>query len=85
MEVSWVCYKNISGTSATKEAIKLACNNIAPCKNLQFENIELLHVNKKRINSFCENAQAFTRGTVIPSIDCPELSIGTPPVLHSIL
>ena len=85
MEVSCVCYQNISGTSATEEAIKLACDNIVPCKNLEFENIELLHVNKKRINSFCENAQAFTRGIVIPSIDCLELSIEAPQVLHSIL
>ncbi|MCO5564799.1 hypothetical protein L7F22_018467 [Adiantum nelumboides] len=39
VQVSQVYYKNIQGTSATKQAIKLECSELAPCKGLLMENV----------------------------------------------
>ena len=83
MQVSLVCYRNIWGTSTTKKAIDLDCSDVAPCKNLYFENVELLNADKQTISSSCKNAQVFAKGIIIPSVDC--LVSAKAHVLHSIL
>eukprot|EP00250_Pteridium_aquilinum_P019492 c24452_g1_i2 orf=1073-1834(+) len=76
VQVSQVFYRNIWGTSATKEAIKLACSKVAPCKNLYFEDINLVPAKGAgNATSLCQSAQGVIAGTVIPSVEC----LDTPP------
>lgn len=83
VHVSKVCYKNIWGTSATEQAIKLECSELVPCKNLFFEDINLVPVaGAGNSTSLCRNAEGVVVGTVIPSVDCLQLSPDTPEALH---
>ena len=41
VEVSNVVFRNIRGTSTTKDAIKLSCSKNAPCHGITLQNIDL--------------------------------------------
>ncbi|MCO5548978.1 hypothetical protein L7F22_002442 [Adiantum nelumboides] len=78
VQVSQVYYKNIQGTSATKQAIKFECSELAPCKGLLLENVNLVReAGKGNSTTVCENAQGFVIGRVFPTVDC------LPPLLQA--
>jgi hypothetical protein len=72
VQVSQIFYRNIWGTSATKQAIKLACSPLTPCTGLRFENINLMPATKSKpnITSFCQSAQGVVAGIIVPNLDC---------------
>ncbi|KAG6719258.1 hypothetical protein I3842_04G193100 [Carya illinoinensis] len=43
IKISQVSFKNIRGTSQTKEAIKLLCSNEIPCENVEITDIDLAY------------------------------------------
>ncbi|XP_034580707.1 polygalacturonase [Setaria viridis] len=67
VEVSNVLFKNIRGTSASKEAIKLRCSTSVPCHGITLENVKLtLKGGDGVAKSTCENAKWRKSGTVAP-------------------
>ncbi|KAF3773527.1 putative polygalacturonase [Nymphaea thermarum] len=69
VSVTEVMYINISGTSATPNAIKFACSDTVPCSKIVLANINLRRDDGTE-NAFCNNAIGFKYGLVIPSADC---------------
>ncbi|MBA0581001.1 hypothetical protein Gorai_023195, partial [Gossypium raimondii] len=69
VQVSQIVYRNISGTTKSKQAIKFACSNTVPCSNLVLSNVNL---EKKdgTVETYCNSAQGFGYGLVHPSADC---------------
>ncbi|KAL4637947.1 hypothetical protein ACB092_03G115200 [Castanea dentata] len=43
VKISNVSFKNIRGTSSTKEAVKLICSNIVPCQEVVVVDIDLIY------------------------------------------
>jgi polygalacturonase len=41
VDVSNVVFRNIRGTTVTKEAIKLDCSGSVPCRDITLQNIDL--------------------------------------------
>jgi polygalacturonase len=72
VEVSNVVFKNIRGTTATKDAIKLQCSESVPCHGVTLQDIDLKLVagigNKQgaTTESTCQNAEWRRLGTVLP-------------------
>ncbi|WVZ62407.1 hypothetical protein U9M48_012163 [Paspalum notatum var. saurae] len=67
VEVSNVLFKNIRGTSASKEAIKLSCSAGVPCHGIALENVKLTLKDVSGVaKSTCENAIWRKSGTVDP-------------------
>ncbi|KAL2926502.1 hypothetical protein RDABS01_006744 [Bienertia sinuspersici] len=62
-------YRNITGTTKSKEAMKFACSNNFPCKNIVLTNIDL-HKKDGTAETYCNAATGFEYGTVNPSADC---------------
>ncbi|KHG03123.1 hypothetical protein F383_27681 [Gossypium arboreum] len=69
VQISQIVYRNISGTTKSKQAIKFACSNTVPCSNLVLSNVNL---EKKdgTVETYCNSAQGFGYGLVHPSADC---------------
>ncbi|KAF4352528.1 hypothetical protein G4B88_013358 [Cannabis sativa] len=70
VKITQVTYKNIRGTSATKEAVKFDCSGSNPCRGIRLHNINLTYrVNKNVIASAissCKNIAGTTTGVLIP-------------------
>jgi hypothetical protein len=67
VEVSNVVFKNIRGTTISKDAINLSCSNKASCTNIFLESIDLkMEGNEGETESTCQNAKWQKAGTVIP-------------------
>ncbi|PNT72571.1 polygalacturonase isoform X2 [Brachypodium distachyon] len=67
VEVSNVLFKNIRGTSASREAIKLNCSPTVPCHGIALHNVRLtLKRGSGDAKSTCHNAQWRKLGTVMP-------------------
>lgn len=64
-----VTYTDITGTSATKEAIKLACSGSVPCTEIVMEGISLRLDNGDPATSFSDNVQGSSDGQVIPPVN----------------
>ncbi|XP_039041067.1 probable polygalacturonase At1g80170 [Hibiscus syriacus] len=69
VEISQIMYRNISGTTKSKEAIKFACSDSVPCKNLVLGNVNLERKDGT-VEAYCNSAQGFGYGIVHPSADC---------------
>ncbi|PPR93986.1 hypothetical protein GOBAR_AA26682 [Gossypium barbadense] len=69
VQISQIVYRNISGTTKSKQAIKFACSNTVPCSNLVLSNVNL---EKKdgTVETYCNSAQGFGYRLVHPSADC---------------
>ncbi|KAG6536989.1 polygalacturonase-like [Zingiber officinale] len=63
VEIGNVLYKNITGTSASEDAIALSCSKATPCHDIVLQDIDLGHSTK----SSCENAKWSKLGSVVPS------------------
>ena len=67
VEISNVVFKNIRGTTISKDAITLSCSNEASCSGIVLENINLkMEAGKGDTQSSCQNAKWQKVGTVIP-------------------
>uniref|UniRef100_A0ACD5X5L6 Uncharacterized protein n=1 Tax=Avena sativa TaxID=4498 RepID=A0ACD5X5L6_AVESA len=67
VQISNVVFKNIRGTTISKDAIKLTCSNEASCSGIVLENIDLtMQDGKGDVQSTCQNANWRKAGTVIP-------------------
>jgi polygalacturonase len=68
VEVSNVVFKNIRGTTVTKDAIKLNCSRNVPCHGITLQNIDLKMEggNGGAAESSCQNAEWRKSGTVRP-------------------
>ncbi|KAF6983037.1 hypothetical protein CFC21_001329 [Triticum aestivum] len=67
VEVSNLLFKNIRGTSASREAIKLSCSKAVPCHGIALHNVRLtLKRGGGDAKSTCQNAKWRKLGTVMP-------------------
>jgi polygalacturonase len=67
VEISNVVFKNIRGTTISKNAINLSCSNPTSCTDIVLENIDLkMEGNKGETESTCQNAKWRKAGIVIP-------------------
>ena len=69
VQISNVMYKNITGTSTTKEAINLACSKNFPCQGIKMENVNLNYGNNGA-QSLCKNVKGLGANSVKPSPVC---------------
>lgn len=65
VEVGDVLYKNITGTSASENAINFSCSEAAACQGIVVQDINLVHGGSTE--SLCANAKWSKLGTVVPS------------------
>ncbi|KAL6512138.1 hypothetical protein OROGR_021735 [Orobanche gracilis] len=70
VEISGIMYRNISGTSKSKEAMTFACSNSVPCTNIVLNNINLQLTNGGTVETYCNSASGFSYGNVHPSTEC---------------
>ncbi|XP_047953686.1 probable polygalacturonase At1g80170 isoform X3 [Salvia hispanica] len=71
VEVSEILYKNITGTSATRIAMKFACSETVPCSKIVLNNINLQSESEDGDEeTYCNNASGSVHGHVHPSADC---------------
>ncbi|KAL6893864.1 hypothetical protein ACP4OV_007962 [Aristida adscensionis] len=67
VEVSNVVFRNIRGTTTTKNAVKLSCSKSVPCSGITLQNIDLkMEGGEGAIESTCQNAEWRTSGDVLP-------------------
>ncbi|KAL0441615.1 UNVERIFIED_CONTAM: putative polygalacturonase [Sesamum radiatum] len=66
VSIDSIYFRNIKGTSATEEAIRLACSDSYPCKRLYLENIQLTASSGIAAKSFCWKAYGTSTGPVYP-------------------
>uniref|UniRef100_A0A8I6WZX1 Polygalacturonase n=1 Tax=Hordeum vulgare subsp. vulgare TaxID=112509 RepID=A0A8I6WZX1_HORVV len=69
VEFSNIRFKNIRGTSATKEAIKLDCSDTVPCRDVLLQDVKLIFHGGKHASatSICNNAKLTEAGSnVVP-------------------
>ncbi|KAF8776431.1 hypothetical protein HU200_003124 [Digitaria exilis] len=67
VEVSNVVFKNIRGTTISKDAIKMNCSKNVPCHGITLQNINLkMQGGKGTTKSTCQNAKWRKSGTVLP-------------------
>ncbi|XP_058074494.1 probable polygalacturonase At1g80170 isoform X2 [Magnolia sinica] len=65
VKVERVSFRGISGTSATEEAIFLACSDSFPCEKILLNNIQLFYVGGNT-SSYCWKASGTSFGPVYP-------------------
>ncbi|KDP29561.1 hypothetical protein JCGZ_19274 [Jatropha curcas] len=65
VKISGVTYKNIKGTSATRQAVIFECSRTNPCKGIKLHDINLTYMNKAAISS-CKNIDGTSTGVLMP-------------------
>lgn len=74
VEIDDIVFKNITGTSKSRVAIKFACSDAVPCTNIVLNNIDLQSENGT-VETYCNNASGFYNGSVHPSADCLQSAV----------
>ncbi|XP_073288285.1 probable polygalacturonase At1g80170 [Primulina huaijiensis] len=69
VEISQIMYRNITGTSKTKKAMKFACSDTVPCTHIILNNINLQSMDGN-VETYCNSAAGFGYGYVQPSAEC---------------
>ncbi|KAH6775123.1 Pectin lyase-like superfamily protein [Perilla frutescens var. hirtella] len=69
VEISGIMFKNITGTSRTRIAMKFACSDTVPCTDLVLDNIDLQREDGAA-ETYCNSASGFDNGHVHPSAGC---------------
>jgi galacturan 1,4-alpha-galacturonidase len=67
VEVRKIEFAGIRGTSATEQAIKLACSDAVPCRDLELRNVNLTMVGGGAASAFCHRASGKAAGAVVPA------------------
>lgn len=70
MKLSKLSFKNIYGTSATPNTMKIDCSKSFPCQNVEVSNIDIEYVGKipSIATSTCDNVNPIISGKQIPKI-----------------
>ncbi|CAA6658042.1 unnamed protein product [Spirodela intermedia] len=68
VKVHQVSFKNIRGTSATRNAIKFACSDKVPCEKILLKNIQLSLLSGDRPSSYRWKAHVSCYGSVDPPV-----------------
>ncbi|CAH9088258.1 unnamed protein product [Cuscuta europaea] len=63
--ISNVAFIRIKGTSATMEAIRIACSDTSPCRKIFFKDVDLVS-SSGRTSFYCWNAYGSTENLVYP-------------------
>ncbi|WVZ99443.1 hypothetical protein U9M48_044739 [Paspalum notatum var. saurae] len=66
VQVEKINYIDITGTSASKHAIRFSCSDAEPCRHLTLDNVNLTRVDGGKASSYCRKAFGRSIGTVIP-------------------
>jgi galacturan 1,4-alpha-galacturonidase len=66
VEVSKVEFVDIRGTSATKQAISVACSDTVPCRQLELKDVNLTKEGGGQASASCYMASGKSAGTVVP-------------------
>ncbi|KAI9080948.1 hypothetical protein K1719_037109 [Acacia pycnantha] len=61
VKISDVTFKNIRGTSGTKEGVTLICSAGVPCQNVKLSNVKLTY-RGKQVVARCANAKPIVKG-----------------------
>nr|GMD26495.1 polygalacturonase-like [Ipomoea batatas] len=69
VKISKVSYKNIKGTSATEEAVILACSSGVPCEGVEIGEINLTFKGGAA-KSLCSNVKPTLTGKQVPPVEC---------------
>ncbi|XP_059639055.1 probable polygalacturonase At3g15720 [Cornus florida] len=70
VQVSHVSYRNVRGSSATTEAIKLDCSKIVGCSHIEMQQIDITPaIEGSKILASCKNANGKSSSTS-PSVPC---------------
>ncbi|KAL3641846.1 hypothetical protein CASFOL_012661 [Castilleja foliolosa] len=69
VQISQIMYRNITGTSPSKNVMKFACSDTIPCTNIILSNISLKSIDGPA-ETYCNSASGITRGSIQPSADC---------------
>ncbi|EOA39331.1 hypothetical protein CARUB_v10012375mg [Capsella rubella] len=67
VKISQVTYKNIQGTSATQQAMKLVCSKSNPCTRITLQDIKLTYSKGAPATSYCFNAAGKSLGVIQPT------------------
>ncbi|KAG2320242.1 hypothetical protein Bca52824_013455 [Brassica carinata] len=67
VKISQVTYKNIQGTSATQQAMKLVCSQSNPCTGITLQDIKLTYRKGSPATSYCFNALGTSVGVIQPT------------------
>ncbi|XP_051123542.1 probable polygalacturonase At1g80170 [Andrographis paniculata] len=77
VEISQIYYRNISGTSRSKIAMKFSCSDTVPCTRLFLNTVDLRRGEDcAEEETYCNSAFGFTSGHIHPSAECLS-SLGT--------
>jgi len=77
VQISNVVFKNVRGTTVTKDAIKMSCSENVPCQGITLQNIDLkMQGGKGHTESTCQNAKWRKSGKVVPQ-PCTSKNKGT--------
>uniref|UniRef100_A0A5B6Z5T0 Putative exopolygalacturonase-like n=1 Tax=Davidia involucrata TaxID=16924 RepID=A0A5B6Z5T0_DAVIN len=69
VKISNVSFKNIRGTSSTKETVKLVCSKSVPCENVEIGDINLAyHGPQGAATTICSNIKPTLSGTQNPPV-----------------
>lgn len=66
IQISNVMYKNIKGTSDTKEAITFQCSKSHPCQGITLQDVNLKAANGAVAKALCINVKPTNNGNVSP-------------------
>ncbi|CAN6332230.1 unnamed protein product [Urochloa humidicola] len=66
VEVRKVEFADIRGTSATAQAISIACSDTVPCRDLELKNVNLTLVGGGQATASCYRASGKSAGAVVP-------------------
>lgn len=69
VHITEIMYRNITGTTKSKNAIKFACSDAVPCSHIVLNNVNL-EGNDGKVEAYCNSAEGFGYGVVHPSADC---------------
>lgn len=66
MAVAKINYIDITGTSASEQAVTFSCSDTLPCKRLSLKNVNLTRVGGQNASAYCHQAFGKSVGVVIP-------------------
>ncbi|KAM1722783.1 hypothetical protein ACFX11_021448 [Malus domestica] len=69
VQITQVMYKNIYGTTKSAKAMKFACSDTVPCRNIVLTDVNL-EKEDGQVETYCNSAQGFGYGIVHPSAEC---------------
>ncbi|KAH9301996.1 hypothetical protein KI387_013579, partial [Taxus chinensis] len=67
VKISNVFYKNIKGTTPSKDAVNFDCSDTVPCTEITMQNIHLVLDSGDIPNSYCANVKGSAQGVIVPT------------------